>query len=104
MEESKVNDLGLRIKKYLENKKGTPPFEIFFKDYLFLIDSEIDSVIENDVSESLRVFFRENPRLENEIKEDTLELLSKIYLRENSDLNHLAKPIEDLKIIYDCIN
>ena len=37
------------------------------------------------------------------MKAEGLELLRKIYLRENSDMFHLAQPIDDLKLLYDCI-
>ena len=103
MEQSEVNDLGLRIKKYLENKNSSPPFELFFKDYMFIVKNETSKETDEAVSESLRVFFQENPSLENEMKAGGVELLRKIYLSENSDLFHLAKPIDDLKLLYDCI-
>ncbi|MBM3456689.1 MAG: hypothetical protein FJX80_16410 [Bacteroidetes bacterium] len=104
MEQPEVNVLALRIKKYLENKNDSPPFEIFFKDYMFIVDNETSEESEDEVSESLSVFFQKNPSLENEMKAEALELLRKIYLSENSDLFHLARPIDDLKQLYDCIN
>ena len=75
MEQSEVNDLALRIKKYLENKNDSPPFEIFFKDYMYIVDNETS---EETVSKSLSIFFQENPCLENEMKAEGLELLRKI--------------------------
>jgi len=104
MEQSEANVLALRIKKYLENKNDSPPFEIFFKDFMFIVDSQTSKESEEVVSESLSVFFKENPSLENEMKAEALELLRKIYLSENSDLFHLARPLDDLKLLYDCIN
>jgi len=104
MEQPEVNVLALRIKKYLENKNDSPPFEIFFKDYMFIVDNETSEESEDEVSESLSVFFQKNPSLENEMKAEALELLRKIYLSENSGLFHLARPIDDLKQLYDCIN
>lgn len=101
MEQSEVNDLALRIKKYLETKNDSPPFEVFFKDYMYIIDNETS---EETVSKSLSIFFQENPSLENEMKAEGLELLRKIYFSENSDCFHLAKPMDDLKLLYDCIN
>ncbi|MBM3456078.1 MAG: hypothetical protein FJX80_13195 [Bacteroidetes bacterium] len=104
MEQSEANVLALRIKKYLENKNDSPPFEIFFKDFMFIVDSQTSNESEEVVSESLSVFFKENPSLENEMKAEALELLRKIYLSENSDLFHLARPLDDLILLYDCIN
>ena len=100
MEQSEANVLALRIKKYLENKNDSPPFEIFFKDFMFIVDNQKSKEV---LSESLS-FFKENPSLENEMKAEALELLRKIYLSENSYLFHLARPIDDLKQLYDCIN
>ena len=104
MGQSEVKDLALRIKKYLENKNDSPPFEIFFKDFMFIVDNQTSKESEETVSKSLSIFFQENPSLENEMKAEGLELLRKIYLSENSDLFHLAKPLDDLKLLYDCIN
>lgn len=104
MEQPEVNVLALRIKKYLENKNDSPPFEMFFKDFMFIVDNQTSKESEDVVSESLSIFFHENPSLKNEMKAEALELLRKIYLSENSDLFHLARPIEDLKQLYDCIN
>jgi len=104
MEQPEVNVLALRIKKYLENKNDSPPFEMFFKDFMFIVDNQTSKESEDVVSESLSDFFHENPSLKNEMKAEALELLRKIYLSENSDLFHLARPIDDLKQLYDCIN
>ncbi len=57
MDQSEVNDLASKIKKYIENKNDSPPFEIFFKDYMFIVGNQTAKETEEAASESLSVFF-----------------------------------------------